>query len=90
MARGQLVDEPSVVRALREGWIAGAALDVFATEPLPETSELWDLPNAVITPHMAGDFIAYLDRAAVLFRDNLRRYLNGEPLINVLDKQRGY
>jgi phosphoglycerate dehydrogenase-like enzyme len=90
VARGQLVDEPAVVRALREGWIAGAALDVFSTEPLPADSELWDLPNVIITPHMSGDFIEYLDRAAEVFEENLRRYLAGEPRINVLDKQRGY
>jgi phosphoglycerate dehydrogenase-like enzyme len=90
VARGRLVDEPVLVRALREGWIAGAALDVFATEPLPADSELWDLPNAIVTPHMAGDFIDYLERAAEVFRENLRRYLAGEPMINVLDKQRGY
>lgn len=90
VARGQLVDEGALVRALREGWIAGAALDVFAKEPLPQESELWDLPNVIVTPHMAGDFIAYLDRAADIFRENLRRYVAGEPMINVLDMQRGY
>jgi phosphoglycerate dehydrogenase-like enzyme len=90
MARGPLVDEPALARALREGWIAGAALDVFTTEPLPEDSELWDLPNVIITPHMSGDFIEYLDRVAEIFRENLRRFLAGEPMVNVLDKQRGY
>jgi len=90
VARGNIVQEPALVRALREGWIAGAAFDVFAQEPLPADSELWDVPNLIITPHMAGNFLAYLDRAAELFLKNLPRYLSGEPMVNVLDKQRGY
>lgn len=90
VARGNIVDEAALGRALREGWIAGAALDVFAQEPLPPDSEIWDLPNLIITPHMAGNFIAYVDRAVELFSDNLRRYLGHEPMINVLDKARGY
>lgn len=90
MARGHIVDEPSLARALREGWIAGAALDVFAEEPLPAESEMWDLPNLILTPHMAGNFLAYLDRVMDILRDNLQRYVAGKPMINVLDKQRGY
>jgi phosphoglycerate dehydrogenase-like enzyme len=90
VARGEVVDEEAPARALREGWIAGAALDVFTQEPLPAESDLWGLPNVLITPHMAGGFSAYSDRVVEIFRDNLRRYLAGEPLHNLLDKSQGY
>jgi len=90
VARGEIVDEAALAKALREEWIAGGAFDVFAKEPLPADSELWDLPNLVITPHMSGNTIPYMDRAYQLFHDNLRRYLAGEPLVNVLDKKLGY
>lgn len=90
VARGEIVDEAALARALREGWIAGGAFDVFAQEPLPPDSEIWDLPNLIVTPHIAGNTIPYLDRATDLFRDNLKRYLAGEPLVNVLDKRLGY
>ena len=90
VARGEIVEEAALAKALREGWIAGGAFDVFAKEPLPPESELWDLPNLIITPHMAGNTIPYMDRAAELFKENLRRYLVGEPMLNVLDKQLGY
>lgn len=90
VARGGIVDETALATALREGWIAGAAFDVFAEEPLSPDSELWDLPNLIITPHMAGNTLPYLDRATEIFRENLRRYLLGEPMINVLNKERGY
>lgn len=90
VARGEIVDEAALARALREGWIAGGAFDVFAQEPLPPDSELWDLPNLIITPHMSGNTIPYMDRATELFQENLRRYLAGEPMINVLDKELGY
>jgi len=90
VARGRIVDEGALARALREGWIAGGAFDVFAEEPLPPDSEIWELPNLIVTPHMAGGTMPYLDRALELFQENLRRYLAGEPLMNVLDKERGY
>lgn len=90
VARGAIVNEDELARALRLGTIAGAALDVMAVEPLPPESELWDLPNAVITPHMSGDFSAYTDRTVEILEENLRRYLSGAPLINLLDVQRGY
>ena len=90
IARGQIVQEEALVRALREGWIAGAAVDVFAQEPLPPESEMWEVPNLIVTPHMAGNFSAYLDRVMDILRENLRRFVAGEPMINVLDKQRGY
>src|SRR5436309_3037121 len=90
IGRGELVQESALVRALREGWLAGAGLDVFATEPLPPTSPLWTLPQVVITPHIAGTHPQYMPRSADLFVHNLKRYLAGEPLINEVDKQAGY
>ncbi|MCL4369905.1 MAG: D-2-hydroxyacid dehydrogenase [Chloroflexi bacterium] len=90
VGRGELIDEAAMARALREGWIAGAALDVFVQEPLPADSELWDAPNLIVTPHLAGGTLPYMDRAVEVFRQNLYRYLAGEPMLNVLDKQRGY
>ncbi|MEW5935484.1 MAG: D-2-hydroxyacid dehydrogenase, partial [Bacillota bacterium] len=90
LARGEVVDEPALVEALKTGRIAGAGLDVFATEPLPPQSELWDLPNVVITPHMGGSMEDYEGHALQIFLDNLRRFLTGQPLLNVVDKRRGY
>jgi phosphoglycerate dehydrogenase-like enzyme len=89
-SRGDVVDEPALVRALQEGRIAGAALDVFETEPLPGDSPLWDMENVVVTPHSAGVSEDYSARATAVFCDNLTRYLAGQPLMNLVDKQRGY
>lgn len=90
IARGPVVDEAALVRALKEGWIAGAGLDVFEQEPLPAHSELWGLPNVIISPHMAGAIEDSSRLVTALFCDNLRRYLSGLELINVVDKGRGY
>lgn len=90
IGRGELVQESALVRALREGWIAGAGLDVYATEPLPSSSPLWRLPQVVMTPHIAGTHPRYMGLAADLFLSNLKRYLAGEPLVNEVDKQAGY
>jgi phosphoglycerate dehydrogenase-like enzyme len=90
IARGGLVDEEAMIAALKEGTIAGAALDVFAREPLPPESELWDLPNVLITPHISGGTEIYNKRATDIFTANLRRYLAGETLVNVVDPARGY
>jgi len=90
IARGPIVQEPALVRALRDGWIAGAGLDVFEQEPLPADHALYDLENVIITPHVSGASPRYMDRAVPLFCQNLGRYLRGEPLLNVVDKQRGY
>jgi phosphoglycerate dehydrogenase-like enzyme len=90
IARGDICDEAALVRALGEKRIAGAALDVFHREPLPPDSPLWHLPNAFISPHISGLTPHYDARAAALFEENLRRYLVGEPLYNVVDKGRGY
>jgi phosphoglycerate dehydrogenase-like enzyme len=90
VGRGGLVDEGALVEALREGRLRGAALDTFAAEPLPPDSPLWELPNVLISPHVAGSFHGYMDRVVELFCENLRRYLAGEPLQNVVDREAGY
>jgi D-2-hydroxyacid dehydrogenase (NADP+) len=89
-ARGSIVDEEALIRALDEHWIAGAGLDVFATEPLPADSRLWEFPNVIFSPHIAGGMEDYNIRATELFCRNLRRYLSGENLLNVIDKEKGY
>ena len=90
IARGSVVDEPALIEALRNQQITGAALDVFTREPLPADSPLWDLPNVILTPHVSGPTPRYTERATELFRENLRRYLAGEPLLNEVDPARGY
>jgi len=90
VARGQIIKQEVLIRALKEGWIAGAALDVFEVEPLPADSELWKLPNVIITSHSAGYVEQYSAMVTRLFCDNLRRFLNGEKLNNLFDKTRGY
>jgi phosphoglycerate dehydrogenase-like enzyme len=90
IARGAIVDEKALVRALQEGWIAGAGLDVFEEEPLPADSPLWAQENVLISPHVAGFTPRYDERAATLFAANLARYMAGEPLLNLVDKNRGY
>lgn len=90
LSRGALTDETALARALNEGWIAGAGLDVAKTEPLPSTSPLWDCPNLIITCHTAGFAPQRRTRLMALLAENTRRYANGLPLMNVVDKQRGY
>lgn len=86
VARGGVVDERAMIEALRQGRLRGAALDVFAHEPLPPESPLWDLPNVLISPHSASTVAGENEKIVNLFRGNLRRYLAGQPLRNVLDK----
>lgn len=90
IARGGVVDEVALIRTLEEHWIAGAALDVFATEPLPVDSRLWELPNVILSPHSSGGMEDYNRRATELFCENLKRYVSGQKLRNVVDKKRGY
>ena len=90
IARGDLVDEDAMICALQEKRIAGAALDVFRQEPLPSDSPLWEMPNVIISPHSASTVTLENARETNLFCENLRRYLRGEPLQNVLDTQRLY
>ena len=90
VGRGPQVDEAALVEALRNRQIAGAALDVFEREPLPADSPLWGAENLLITPHTAGLTEKLWHRHYELFSDNLRRYLAGQPLRYVVDKQKGY
>ena len=85
ISRGEIIDHAALIPLLREHKIAGAALDVFPTEPLPADSPLWKLPNVIITPHIAGFSPHYDERAASLFMQNLKRYLEELPLYNRLD-----
>jgi phosphoglycerate dehydrogenase-like enzyme len=90
IARGGVVDEQALIKALRQGWIAGAGLDVTEVEPLPTESPLYSMPNVILTPHVAGVSVHYEKRLAELFADNLRRYRAGEALVNRFDPTRGY
>lgn len=90
LSRGALVDEAALMSALKEGRIAGAGLDVVRQEPLPATSPLWDCPNLVITCHTSGFAPQRQIRLVGLLAENVRRYSSGLPLMNVVDKQRGY
>ena len=90
VGRGAQVDELALAEALRRRRFAGAALDVFEHEPLPQDSPLWDLDNLLITPHTAGLTDKLWDRHYELFSENLRRYLSHQPLLSVVDKQKGY
>ncbi len=86
VGRGELIDEAALADALRSGQVGGAALDVFAEEPLAAESPLWDLPNVIVTPHSAGTTVLSRERAAQMFTDNLARYVRGEPLRNEVDR----
>jgi phosphoglycerate dehydrogenase-like enzyme len=90
VGRGQLVDEAALAQALREKRIGGAALDVFEKEPLPSDSPFWDLENVLITPHTAGLAEKLWERQYTLFSENLRRYINHQSLLAMVDKQNGY
>jgi D-2-hydroxyacid dehydrogenase (NADP+) len=89
-SRGKVVDETALVTALRENVIAGAALDVFEEEPLPEESPLWDLENVILTPHIGGNYERYTLDVYAQFVENLKRYVRGDPLFNEVDKRLGY
>lgn len=88
--RGKSVQKDALVHALREGWIAGAGLDVTDPEPLPPDDPLWEMPNVILTQHTSGSSPANTKRVLAIFRENLRRFLKGEPLMNVVDYGRGY
>ncbi len=90
IARGAVVDEPALIRALQEGWIAGAGLDVFEQEPLPSDSPLWKMDNVILTPHISGFSPSYAERAMTIFIENLHRYLDSKPLLNRVDAKLGY
>jgi phosphoglycerate dehydrogenase-like enzyme len=90
IARGRLIDERALLRALRDGRIGGAVLDTFAEEPLAESSPFYDMPNVIVTPHTSWSSGRVLDRSVGLFCENLRRFAAGEPLLNVVDPDAGY
>lgn len=90
IGRGGTIDEPALIRALQEHWIAGACLDVFEIEPLPEDSPLWDIHNVILTPHYSGWNPNFDVRAFDIFLKNLKLYTEGKPLFNVVDKRLGY
>jgi phosphoglycerate dehydrogenase-like enzyme len=89
-SRGGIADDDALLRALREGWIAGAGLDAHSDEPLPPDSPFWDLPNALVTPHNGATTALTRQRGVDIFAENLRRFVAGEPLINLVDKSAGY
>ncbi|MBI2170894.1 MAG: D-2-hydroxyacid dehydrogenase [Chloroflexi bacterium] len=90
VARGEVVDEPALIQALKEGWIAGAGLDVFTTEPLEPESPLWDMPNVLMTSHRAGRTLRLEERQARMFEGNLDRFLAGQPLLYQVDPHNPY
>ncbi|HEY6394127.1 MAG TPA: D-2-hydroxyacid dehydrogenase, partial [Candidatus Binataceae bacterium] len=90
IGRGEVIDEPALIEALRTNRIGGAGLDVFENEPLADTSPLWNLENVILTPHMSGANRGYMDKACNLFSENLRRFGSNKPLLNVVDPTLGY
>ena len=90
VSRGRIIDEAALIRALEENWIAGAGLDVFAREPLPPDSKLWELPNVIYAAHIGGEYEGNYKKLTVYFGQNLLRYLDGKRLYNMINKQKGY
>ncbi len=90
VSRGSVIDHIALIRALKDKKIAGAALDVFPEEPLPQNSPLWKLPNVILSPHISGVTPYYDQRAVALFAQNLQRFISGEPLFNQFEIERGY
>jgi len=89
-SRGGIVDEAALLDVLKKGKIAGAGLDVYEQEPLPSNSELWDVPNLIMTPHLAGSSIQKDRRCVEILRENIGRFQRGESLMNLVDKHKGY
>ncbi|USW54640.1 Putative D-isomer specific 2-hydroxyacid dehydrogenase, NAD-binding domain-containing protein [Septoria linicola] len=90
IARGQIIDQPALIEALKDGTLSGAALDVTDPEPLPEDSELWGMENVIVTPHVSGNGVAYTERTFKILEQNLERREHGEKLINIVRRSRGY
>ncbi|HLR83920.1 MAG TPA: D-2-hydroxyacid dehydrogenase, partial [Nocardioidaceae bacterium] len=90
IGRGEIVDEEALLDALTSGGIAAASLDVFGTEPLPDDSPLWTAPGMVVSPHMSGDVVGWRDTLARQFVANAHRFLDGQSLVNVVDKRLGF
>jgi phosphoglycerate dehydrogenase-like enzyme len=88
IGRGSVVNEAALVESIKNGYLSGAALDVFEVEPLPEDSPLWTMENVIVSPHSTDVVPELVNRLQVdLFCENLRRYLGGEPLVNILNKE---
>jgi len=90
VGRGKTIDEEAIVRALQEGWIAGVGQDDYYNEPLSPTSELWDLPNHIFSPHISGKMKNYNEATNDIFCRNLKRYVEGKRLLNIVNRKRGY
>jgi phosphoglycerate dehydrogenase-like enzyme len=90
VSRGGVVDHNALIEALSEKRLGGAALDVFPVEPLPASSPLWEMPNVLLSPHIAGASDRYFEQATAVFTANLQRYLTDQPLLNEYDPRRGY
>ena len=90
VSRGGVVDHAALLTALKERRLAGAVLDVFPEEPLPEDNPLWKTHNLILTPHVSGISTQFDERVLQLFIENLRRYMGGQPLLNIFDPERGY
>lgn len=90
VSRGAIADTRALETALAEGWIAGAGLDAHAVEPLPADSAFWQMPNVIVTPHIGSISAATVTRGIDIFLDNLRRFVAGHPLVNLVDKEAGY
>lgn len=90
VSRGDIADRPAMLRALQEGWIAGAGLDAHAIEPLPDDAPEWSLPNVIVTPHNGSSSHGSKARAIAVFEEDLRRFAAGQPLRAVVDKEAGY
>ncbi len=90
ISRGGIADDDALLRALEEGWIAGAGLDAHGIEPLPQESPFWSAPNTIVTPHNGATTAATAERGIDIFIENLRRFVTGEELVNVVDKAAGY
>lgn len=89
-SRGKIIDEKALIDALENKRIAGAGLDVFEEEPLNPNSRLYDLENVIITPHVAGTMVDYFQKVAQIFKENLKRYMSGKKMLNLVDKKLGY
>lgn len=90
IARGQCIDQKALIKALEDGQIKGAALDVADPEPLPADDPLWDAPNVFITPHCSGSTDVYADRAFQVLIENIKREKSGDKLVNEVNRERGY
>lgn len=90
ISRGGIINQPELISAMNDGLLRGAALDVTDPEPLPDNHALWTTPNVIVTPHISGNGVAYIDRAFGVLEMNLEKRAKGESLINVVDRKRGY